>query len=72
MCFLNWVGPAWSVLARQLVLTPIMKVIATKSGNPDLVGTIRTSYARARRAEMIAELDRIYPQESNAASVDTD
>jgi hypothetical protein len=49
-----------------------MKVIATKSGNPDLVGTIRTSYARARRAEMIAELDRIYPQESNAASVDTD
>jgi 2-polyprenyl-3-methyl-5-hydroxy-6-metoxy-1,4-benzoquinol methylase len=63
VCFLNWVGPAWSVLARQLVLTPIMKVIATKSRNADLVGKIRTSYARARRAEMIAELDRIYPQE---------
>ena len=63
VCFLNWVGPAWSVLARQLVLTPIMKVIATKSGNAELVARIRTSYARARRAEMLAELDRIYPQE---------
>jgi len=61
LCVLNWVGPAWIVLARQLLLTPIIKVIATKSRNADVLAGIRTTYARARRDEMIAELDRIYP-----------
>jgi SAM-dependent methyltransferase len=62
LCFLNWVGPAWIVLARQLLLTPIIKVIATKSRNADAVARIRTTYARGRRDEMIADLDRSYPQ----------
>ncbi len=61
-CFLNWVGPAWVLLARQLLLTPIIKVIAAKPRRADGLATIRTSYARARRDEVIAELDRIYPQ----------
>jgi SAM-dependent methyltransferase len=60
-CFLNWVGPALVVLARQLLLTPIIKVIATKSRNPDALARIRTLYARARRQEIVAELDRTYP-----------
>ena len=60
LCFLNWVGPAWVVLARQLLLTPILKVVAAKPRS-SLAG-VRTAYARARRDEMIAELDRIYPQ----------
>jgi SAM-dependent methyltransferase len=59
--FLNWVGPAWFVLARQLLLTPIIKVVATKSRNAELVATIRARYARARREEQVAELDRAYP-----------
>jgi 2-polyprenyl-3-methyl-5-hydroxy-6-metoxy-1,4-benzoquinol methylase len=63
LCFLNWVGPAWIVLARQLLLTPIIKVIATNSRNADLLAHMRTIYARARRDEMLAELDRTYPRE---------
>jgi 2-polyprenyl-3-methyl-5-hydroxy-6-metoxy-1,4-benzoquinol methylase len=63
LCFLNWVGPAWVVLARQLLLTPIIKVIAAKSRKTDALARIRTTYARARGDEMVAELDRIYPQE---------
>ena len=62
ICFLNWVGPAWIVLARQLLLTPIIKVIATKSRNADVLARFRSSYGRARRDEVIAELDRSYPQ----------
>jgi hypothetical protein len=63
ICFLNWVGPAWTVLARQLLLTPIIKVIATKSRNADVLARFRTIYGPARRDEVIAELDRVYPQE---------
>jgi 2-polyprenyl-3-methyl-5-hydroxy-6-metoxy-1,4-benzoquinol methylase len=63
ICFLNWVGPAWIVLARQLLLTPIIKVIATKSRNADVLAKFRASYGPARRDEVIAELDRIYPRE---------
>jgi len=62
ICFLNWVGPAWTVLARQLLLTPIIKVIAARPRGADALAGIRASYARARRDEMIAELDRVYPQ----------
>jgi len=65
LCFLNWVGPAWIVLARQLLLTPIIKVIATKSRDADLLARIRSGYSRARRDEMLAELDRIYPPGQN-------
>jgi 2-polyprenyl-3-methyl-5-hydroxy-6-metoxy-1,4-benzoquinol methylase len=64
ICFLNWVGPVWNVLARQLLLTPIIKVIATKPRSADALARIRTIYARARRDEMIAELDRVYPEPS--------
>jgi SAM-dependent methyltransferase len=63
ICFLNWVGPAWVVLARQLLLAPILKVVAARSRNEDVLARMRTSYARARREEMVAELDRIYPQD---------
>ena len=60
ICVLNWAGPAWSVLARQLLLTPIVKIVAAKPGNPRLA-EIKERYARARRDEVIADLDRAYP-----------
>jgi len=60
VCFLNWVGPAWMVLARQLLLTPIIKVIAAKPHKGDRLTGIRADYARARRDEIVAELDRAY------------
>ena len=59
--FLNWVGPAWFVLARQLLLTPIIKVVATRSASAAVRAELASAYARARRQEMLAELDRIYP-----------
>lgn len=62
ICLLNWVGPAWSVLARQLHLTPIIKVVATKSRDAGALARLRTEYARARREEMLAELTRVYPE----------
>jgi SAM-dependent methyltransferase len=61
VCFLNWVGPAWFVLARQLLLTPILKVVAAKSGTGVSLDAIRARYAEDRRAEMLADLDRSYP-----------
>ena len=60
ICFLNWVGPAWSVLARQMLLTPIIKIVAATPRHP-AIADIRARYARARREEMIADLDRSYP-----------
>jgi len=63
ICFLNWVGPAWSILARQLLVTPIIKVLAAKCRDTIALASIRAKYARARRDEMIAELDRVYPPE---------
>ena len=62
LCFLNWVGPAWFVLARQLLLTPIIKIVAAKPGNADVLARVRSAYARATRDEIIAEIDRVYPE----------
>ncbi len=59
--FLNWVGPAWFVLARQLGLTPIIKVIATRPGDAERLARVRSIYAQGRREEAIGELDRAYP-----------
>lgn len=61
ICFLNWVGPAWTVLARQLLLTPIIKIVAATPRH-SAQADVRARYARARRDEMIGELDRTYPQ----------
>ena len=62
LCLLNWVGPAWSVLSRQLLLTPILKVMATKSRDADRLATLGARYAAARRAEILASLDAAYPE----------
>jgi SAM-dependent methyltransferase len=63
LCFLNWVAPAWNVLSRQLLLSPILKVIATRSRSPERLAALRTSYAAARRGQILAALDAAYPEQ---------
>jgi hypothetical protein len=63
ICFLNWVGPAWFVLPRQLLLTPILKVIATKARTADAIAALRSQYERSRRDDILAQIDRSYPAE---------
>lgn len=62
VCFLNWVAPAWSVLSRQLLLTPILKVIATRSRRPEHVASLKARHAEARRLQILASLDAVYPE----------
>ena len=58
ICFLNWVSPV--LAARQLSLSPIIRVVATRPRHPALAET-RIRFARARREEMMGQLDRSYP-----------
>jgi SAM-dependent methyltransferase len=60
--FLNWVAPAWTVLSRQLLMTPVLKVIVSTSTRPDHLSALRSKYAAARRAQIIAALDEVYPE----------
>lgn len=62
LCLLNWVGPAWSVLSRQLLLTPVIKVIATTSGRAAHLAALKATFAASRRAQILAALDSAYPE----------
>jgi SAM-dependent methyltransferase len=62
LSFLNWVAPAWAVLARQLLLAPVLKVIASKSQDGAHLASLRTRYAATRRTQILAALDASYPQ----------
>jgi SAM-dependent methyltransferase len=57
----NWVAPAWQVLSRQLLFTPILKVIATRSRQPEHLARLRAIHAANRRAAMLAALEGSYP-----------
>ena len=63
LCVLNWVAPAWNILSRQLLLTPALKVVASKSRCAERLATLRTSHAAARRAQILAALAAAYPEQ---------
>jgi len=60
-CSTGWPrrGASWPA---SLLLTPILKVIASKTRDEAHLADLKTRYAAARRAEILAALDASYPE----------
>ena len=62
ICLLNWIWPAWNTMSRQLLLTPALKVIATRSQSAERKARLKARHDAARRDRIVAELDALYPE----------
>jgi len=62
LAFLNWISPAWAVLSRQLLMTPILKVMVSKTKDENRLAKLRSEYASAKRLQILAAIDAAYPE----------